>query len=164
NCPMDTRAFEIGEALDPPAVETCRALFIEYQRELGVSLCFQGFDRELATLPADYAPPCGRLWLASLQGEPAGCVAIRALTGTDAEMKRLYVRPAYRGKRLGRLLALRAIEAARALGYAMLKLDTLPSMAEAQAMYESLGFVDAERYNDNPVGGVRFMALRLQVP
>jgi ribosomal protein S18 acetylase RimI-like enzyme len=126
-----------------------------------VSLCFQGFEAELAGLPGDYAPPRGRLYLALVGGKPAGCVALRPLFHRDAEMKRLYVRPAYRGSGLGRLLATRIVEDARALGYDTLKLDTLPQMKAAHRLYRALGFRDTAAYCDNPVAGVRFMALDL---
>ena len=158
-----TRAgFDLVGADTPGAVAVCRELFVEYQRALGVSLCFQGFDAELAALPGDYAPPRGRLYLALAAGRPAGCAALRPLFPRDAEMKRLYVPPAYRGSGLGGLLAARIIEDARALGYDNLKLDTLPAMKAAQRMYEKLGFRDTAPYNDNPVAGVRFMALPLR--
>jgi GNAT superfamily N-acetyltransferase len=153
--------YELREAIAPGDVEACRELFIEYQRALGVSLCFQGFDRELAALPGDYAPPRGRLILALHRGAPAGCAALRPLFHRDAEMKRLYVRPAHRGSGLGRVLALRIVGEARSLGYETLKLDTLPRMHAAQRLYEKLGFRDTAAYNDNPVDGVRFMALAL---
>jgi putative acetyltransferase len=153
--------FDIAEALDARALDACRSLFVEYQEGLGISLCFQGFDRELATLPGDYARPRGRLLLARIAGEPAGCVALRPLGRDAAEMKRLYVRPAYRGMGIGRMLAECAIDEARALGARVLKLDTLPTMATAQSLYAELGFVATAPYNDNPVEGVRFLALEL---
>ena len=160
-----TRIFassvELREARAAEEVAACRELFVEYQRALGVSLCFQGFDAELAGLPGDYSPPRGRLVLALAGGKPAGCVALRPLFHRDAEMKRLYVRPAQRGAGLGRMLAVHVIGEARALGYETLKLDTLPAMKAAQRMYEALGFRDTAPYNDNPVTGVRFMALTL---
>jgi putative acetyltransferase len=159
--PAGGSGFELVEATTPDRVAACRELFVEYQRGLGVSLCFQGFDAELAGLPGDYAPPRGRLYLALAALRPAGCVALRPLFHRDAEMKRLYVRPAHRGSGLGRLLANRIIEDARSLGYDTLKLDTLPRMKAAQRMYERLGFRDTAPYNDNPVAGVRFMALEL---
>lgn len=154
--------FELREALAGADVAACRELFVEYQRALGVSLCFQGFDRELAGLPGDYAPPRGRLYLALAAGKPAGCAALRPLFHRDAEIKRVYVRPEHRGAGLGRILAARVIEEARALGYETLKLDTLPGMKAAQRMYEDFGFRDTAPYNDNPVEGVRFMALALR--
>jgi GNAT superfamily N-acetyltransferase len=153
--------FALAEALDAPAVEACHALFVEYEKSLGVSLCFQGFEHELATLPGAYARPRGRLLLARIAGEPAGCVALRPLGERDAEMKRLYVRPDVRGMGLGRMLAECVIDEARALGYLTVKLDTLPGMAQAQYLYRDLGFVDCAPYNDNPVGGVRFLSLDL---
>jgi len=153
--------FDVAEALDRRALEACRGLFVEYERGLGVSLCFQGFERELANLPGDYARPRGRLLLARIAGEPGGCVALRPLEGGAAEMKRLYVRPEYRGMGIGRMLAECVLDEARGLGYNVVKLDTLPAMREAQRLYAKLGFADAGRYNDNPVEGVRFLALDL---
>ena len=158
---VHSTGFDIGEALDAAALAQCRELFVAYQQGLGVSLCFQQFDRELAALPGDYARPRGRLILARVAGEPAGCVALRPLRDGVAEMKRLYVRPACRGMGLGRTLAECVIDEARALGYDTLKLDTLPSMDDAQRLYAELGFADTPPYNDNPVEGVRFLALAL---
>lgn len=151
----------IVAATDPAQVAACRALFEEYQRGLGVSLCFQGFDRELARLPGDYAPPRGVLLLATRGGHAVGCAALRPLGKGIAEMKRLYVAPVARGTGLGEALARDIVARARALGYRELKLDTLPGMAAAQALYARLGFRDCAPYNDNPVDGVRFMALDL---
>ena len=156
-----TSAIELREAVAAEDVAACRELFVEYQRTLGVSLCFQNFEAELSGLPGDYAPPRGRLVLATANGRPAGCVALRPLFHRDAEMKRLYVRSQYRGGGLGRLLATTVIAAARELGYETLKLDTLPQMKAAQRMYEMLGFRDTAAYNDNPVRGTRFLALDL---
>ncbi len=158
---VHSTGFDIGEALDPAAVAQCRALFVEYQQGLGVSLCFQGFDRELDVLPGDYARPRGRLILARVAGEPAGCVALRPLSEEVAEMKRLYVRPDARGMGIGRTLAECVIDEARALGYRAVKLDTLPGMKDAQRLYAELGFVETAPYNENPVDGVRFLALPL---
>jgi putative acetyltransferase len=148
-------------AAGPADVADCRALFEEYQRGLGVSLCFQGFDAELAGLPGAYVAPLGGLWIAREGVEPAGCVALRPLSAGIAELKRLYVRPGFRGHDLGRRLALHALDAARHAGHREVKLDTLPSMSAAQALYAGLGFRDTAPYNDNPVDGVRFMALDL---
>jgi ribosomal protein S18 acetylase RimI-like enzyme len=142
-------------------MDACRELFREYERSLGVSLCFQDFDREVMELPGDYVPPRGGLWLARGADGIAGCIALRSLDRDTAEMKRLYVKPSHRGQGLGLALARHVIETARAMGYATLKLDTLPTMVEAQRMYERLGFVDAAPYNENPVEGVRFLALAL---
>jgi len=153
--------FDIAEALDAAAVEACRELFVEYQAGLGVSLCFQGFDQELAQLPGTYGRPRGRLLLARVAGLPAACAALRPLNGDEAEMKRLYVRAQFRGMGLGRTLAEVVIDEARAIGYRTLKLDTLPQMREAQSLYGELGFRDTPPYNDNPVFGTRFLALPL---
>jgi putative acetyltransferase len=153
--------FEVLEALDPRSIGACRELFVEYQQGLGVSLCFQGFDAELAGLPGDYAPPRGKLLLATVAGRPAGCVALRPLADGSAELKRLYVRATHRGLGLGRALAERAIEAARAMACREIKLDTLPSMHAAQGLYARLGFVDIAPYNDHPIAGTRFLALAL---
>jgi GNAT superfamily N-acetyltransferase len=153
--------FAIAEALGAEDVAACRGLFEEYQRELGVSLCFQGFEQELATLPAGYARPRGRLLLARVAGEPAACVALRPLDDDTAEMKRLFVKPQYRGMALGRTLAECIVDEARAIGYRTLKLDTLPQMHAAQALYAELGFAETLPYNDNPVSGTRFLALEL---
>ena len=161
---VHSSGFAVAEALDAESVAACRALFAEYQQGLGVSLCFQGFDDELKTLPGNYSRPRGRLLLARIVGEPAGCVALRPLGDSDAEMKRLYIRPQYRGMGLGRVLAECVIDEARSLGYRTVKLDTLPGMGEAQALYRVLGFVDAAPYNDNPIAGVRFMSIDLAPP
>jgi putative acetyltransferase len=145
---------EIAEETD---LELVRVLFQEYVDALGLDLAFQDFHRELAGLPGDYV----RLFVARVDGEPAGCVALRPLDAGACEMKRLYVRPAFRGRRVGRALAEAAIAAGRGLGYARMRLDTLPSMREAGALYESLGFRDIEPYRFNPVPGARYLELRL---
>ena len=156
-----TLPFELQRVEGGPAVESVRALFQEYQAGLGVDLCFQNFAEELAQLPGAYSPPAGRLYLALQKHEPAGCVALRPLQQATCEMKRLYVRPAYRGCGIGRMLAERALGEARAIGYERIVLDTLPAMHEAQALYADLGFVETDAYTFNPVDGVRFLALDL---
>ena len=156
------RRMEIVQALTPGHVAEARALFREYERSLGIDLCFQGFEQELAGLPGAYAPPRGRLLLALDGAAPAGCVALRPLADAACEMKRLYVRPAFRGRRVGRLLAERILAEARAIGYPRMRLDTLPSMGEAIALYRALGFVEIAPYTTNPVAGALFMELALR--
>jgi ribosomal protein S18 acetylase RimI-like enzyme len=152
-------------AADGPAdVAFARSLFEEYQASLGFSLCFQNFDAELAGLPGAYAPPEGRLILAFAGEEPAGCVAFRKIGEGICEMKRLWVRPAFRGAGLGRRLAEDVLREARGSGYTRVRLDTLPSMAAAQALYVSLGFSDIPPYNDHPIEGTRFMEAILPRP
>jgi putative acetyltransferase len=142
-------------------IEAARALFREYAERLGVDLCFQGFERELAELPGQYAPPRGRLLLASDGGPPIGCVALREIGDGACEMKRLYVRPEGRGTGLGRRLAEAVIAEARAIGYAVMRLDTLPQMREAVALYRSLDFYDIKPYRFNPVEGTVYLEKRL---
>lgn len=143
-------------------VQQARQLFEEYAAWLGFSLCFQNFDKEVAELPGDYAPPTGRLLLAVENDQVAGCVALRKIDDGIGEMKRLYVRPEFRGKGLGRMLTETIIEAARDAGYQRLRLDTLPGrMDQAIAMYRSLGFKDIERYYNNPYEDAAFMELLL---
>lgn len=154
------RQPRIAEA-GPHDVGVVRLLFQEYADALGIDLCFQGFDEELAGLPGAYAPPGGRLLLAVVDGETVGCVALRGLEDGACELKRLYVRPEGRGHGLGRSLTNAAIAEARSIGYDRMCLDTLPSMNAAIALYESLGFRDIEPYYENPVPGARFLELSL---
>jgi ribosomal protein S18 acetylase RimI-like enzyme len=144
-------------------VSRARELFEEYAAWLGLNLCFQNFDNELAELPGEYVPPSGRLFLAIENDQVAGCVAVRKIGEGICEMKRLYVRPAFRGLGLGRILTEKIIEAAREIGYACMRLDTLPGkMDQAIAMYRSLGFKNIEPYYNNPVVGAAFMELELR--
>jgi ribosomal protein S18 acetylase RimI-like enzyme len=156
--PTDLRITEASGAAD---IATARLLFEEYAASLGVDLCFQGFEAELATLPGSYAPPDGRLMLARGGSEIAGCVALRRLEAEVCEMKRLYVRAAFRGRGLGRMLAEAVTQEARAAGYSRMRLDTLPTMASALALYYQLGFREIPPYRSNPVGGSLFLELQL---
>jgi ribosomal protein S18 acetylase RimI-like enzyme len=144
-------------ALTPHDIERVRALFREYEQSLGVDLCFQGFEEELASLPGAYAPPRGRLFVALDGDEASGCVALRPLSDDTCEMKRLYLRASLRGRGVGRMLANRAIDEARAIGYRAMRLDTLPTMNEAIALYETLGFRRIAPYYENPVAGAVYM-------
>jgi ribosomal protein S18 acetylase RimI-like enzyme len=142
-------------------VLTVRCLFEEYATSLGIDLCFQGFEKELAGLPGGYAPPQGRLLLALQDGQTAGCIALRPLEPGTCEMKRLYVRPAFRTHGIGRLLVDRVIQEARQAGYRHMRLDTLPSMVAALALYRRLGFREIAPYYENPVEGAVFLELQL---
>ena len=143
-------------------IQQVRELFEEYAAWLEINLCFQNFDKELAGLPGDYAPPSGRLLLAVVGDEVTGCVALRKIGERVGEMKRLYVRPAFRGRGLGRTLTEQLITEAKDIGYASLRLDTLPGkMDQAIAMYRSLGFREIAPYYKNPVEGATFMELSL---
>lgn len=153
--------IEIRPATLPDDLPVVQRLFREYADGIGVDLCFQDFDTELATLPGKYAPPSGRLLLAWRGDEPVGCVALRKVSDDTAEMKRLYVRPGVRGARLGRQLAERICAEARDAGYARICLDTLPTMEAAIALYRSLGFEPTEPYVFNPVPGALFLARAL---
>jgi putative acetyltransferase len=144
-------------------VSEARRLFEEYAAGTGIDLCFQNFAEELAGLPGKYAPPKGRLLLANKGADLAGCVALREWEeeGSCCEMKRLYVRPGFRGQGIGKLLTAEVIAQARQIGYRSMRLDTLSSMTAAIALYESLGFRRIEAYRYNPEAGAVFMELRL---
>jgi ribosomal protein S18 acetylase RimI-like enzyme len=161
---MKALDLQLDDATTPAAVDVVRDLFREYERGLGIDLCFQNFEHELATLPGDYAPPGGRLVLARVTGEIAGCVALRRLDADACEVKRLYLRPQFRGGGRGRRLAQECIASARRLGYARMRLDTLPVMREAIALYRSLGFREIAPYRPNPVAGALYMELDLHAP
>lgn len=152
---------EIGIAGDPADLSAVRALFEEYAAWLEVDLCFQGFSDELASLPGKYAPPDGRLYLATIDAQPAGCIALKRLDEKTAEVKRLYVRPDFRGRGLGLSLARRVIEDARSIGYRSLVLDTLERMSSARKIYKALGFRRITPYYVNPLEGVVYMRLDL---
>jgi ribosomal protein S18 acetylase RimI-like enzyme len=151
----------IRDAHQGEELAATRQLFEEYAASLGISLCFQGFDEELAGLPGAYAPPGGRLLLASRGKESAGCVAFRPLEPGICEMKRLYVRPAFRTGGVGRLLAERVIHEAATAGYHRMRLDSLPTMEAALQLYRRLGFREIAPYTTNPVEGAVFLELQL---
>ena len=155
-------AFEIHDAHEEPALGDVRALFLEYAASLpGIDLEYQGFDEEFAGLPGGYAPPSGALLLASVEGQPAGCVGIHVWEPGVSEMKRLYLRPAFRGKGVGRALVVAVLERARALGYGRIRLDTLPTMLEAQALYRRLGFREIGAYRASPIPGTKYFEAKL---
>jgi len=150
------------QAESPTQIAQARELFLEYAHSLGFSLCFQNFDKELAGLPGDYAPPEGRLLLVECEGQLAGCVALHSLEPGICEMKRLYLRPQFRRKGLGRALADRIIAEARRIGYQRMRLDTVePIMKDAVAMYRKLGFREIAPYRANPIAGAMYMELEL---
>lgn len=142
-----------------------RSLFEEYSKGLGIDLCFQGFDRELRELPGDYRQPGGVLLLALVDGQAAGCCALRPLKNdvypNTAEMKRLYVRSSFRGKGIGKRLVAHVLNSAKSLGYTSVLLDTLQSMEEARALYKQLGFVEIPAYYTNPIAGAHYLKLAL---
>jgi putative acetyltransferase len=150
------------QAESPAQVAQARELFLEYAQSLGVNLCFQNFEQELAELPGQYAPPDGRLLLAEYEGHLAGCVALHKWEPGVCEMKRLYLRPSFRRKGLGRVLAEAIISEARNIGYQDMRLDTIePIMKDAVEMYRKLGFREIAPYRPNPIAGAMYMGLEL---
>jgi putative acetyltransferase len=146
-----------------PVIDEVRVLFQEYAESLHFSLRFQSFDRELAELPGDYAAPHGRLILCRIEGVAAGCIALKRLAADICEMKRLYVRPSFRGHGIGHALAARLIDEAREMGYVSMRLDTIAeAMPYAVALYRSLGFKEILPYYDNPISGAAFFELTLK--
>ena len=158
---MSTAVIALSQADTPELVSTARALFREYAEAIGTDLAYQGFAAELVSLPQPYAPPEGAPLIAHVNSELAGCVGLRPLGTGVGEMKRLYVRPAYRNVGLGNHLVDAVIQAARQAGHRELRLDTLASMASAQALYRRLGFVEIAPYNDKYLPGTRFYRLLL---
>jgi GNAT superfamily N-acetyltransferase len=138
-----------------------RELFREYEQALDAPMCFQDFGVELAGLPGEYAPPRGRLYLAAVAGGIAGCVAFRPVDDAVVELKRLYVRPAFRGQKIGRALVQRTIDDARALACRALVLETQPSFREARALYASFGFRECAPYAGKAAGASEFFELKL---
>jgi len=150
------------QAESPAQVAQARELFLEYAHSLGMNLCFQNFEQELAGLPGHYAAPSGRLLLAEYEGQLAGCVALHEWEPGVCEMKRLYLRPSFRGKGLGRVLAEAIIAEARNIGYQSMRLDTIePIMKDAVEMYRKLGFREIAPYRPNPIAGAMYMELEL---
>lgn len=162
----DVPVLEVVQVQPPGRVDIARALISEYVQSLGVALDFQQIERELAGLPGDYAAPSGLLVLAWVDGEPAGCGALRAMPDVDhpdaCEMKRLYVKPAHRGTGLGRQLVRRLMDHARAVGYSTLLLDTLDDMEAARGLYLSLGFEEVPPYYYNPLPGAHYLKADLR--
>ena len=159
-----TDTIRIDPARNPADIETIRTLFLEYGESLDFSLCFQGFDEELAALPGCYAEPEGILLLARDGEKVAGCGALRPLEDGICEMKRLYVRPGWRGTGLGRRLTFALIDAARERGYRTMRLDTTDGMVAARTLYDRLGFRKIDAYYDNPNDGFHYRELDLRVP
>jgi putative acetyltransferase len=161
----DAPLIELLTPATPDLLAATRGIFVEYAEQLGVDLCFQNFDAELANLPADYAAPQGALLLALVDGEVAGCGALRPLTDVDypnaCEMKRLYVRPAFRRFGLGRLLAQALMDRGVQAGYSNLLLDTLDDMEAARGLYASLGFEEIPPYYFNPIAGAHYLRASL---
>jgi putative acetyltransferase len=153
--------LQISQALTAAELDTARLLLQEYQADIRVDLCFQGFAAELADLPGAYAPPAGRLLLATHGGELVGCIALQAVDAGRCEMKRLYVRPAARALGVGRALVLRILDEARGIGYSQIVLDTLPTMTNAQRLYRQLGFQDVASYRPTHVAGTRYLGKSL---
>jgi putative acetyltransferase len=158
----EPQGFVLRQAETAAEIAHARELFLEYEKALGVSLCFQGFDKELSGLPGKYAPPSGRLLLGMYAGALAGCVALHALEPEIGEMKRLYLRAAFRGKGLGQAMVDAVVGEARAIGYRRLRLDTIePLMKSAVAMYRRMGFREIAPYCANPCEGALYMELEL---
>lgn len=142
-------------------IDDVKTLFQEYSASLGIDLAYQNYSEEFAALPGKYDMPDGRLYIATVDGAPAGCVAMRKLDADRAEMKRLYVRNPYRGLHIGQMLATQIISDAAEIGYHTLLLDTLANMQSAQALYRQLGFVEIDAYYQCPIAGTVFMQLSL---
>ncbi len=160
--PSVVKGLVISQAGSAPQIAQVRELFLEYAHSLNFDLCFQSFDKELAGLPGDYAPPAGRLLLAEYEGQLAGCVALHRLEPEICEMKRLYLLPQFRGKGLGRALAGRVIAEAGQIGYRRMRLDTVePVMKDAVALYRQFGFKEIAPYRANPIAGALYMEFKL---
>jgi ribosomal protein S18 acetylase RimI-like enzyme len=155
-----TAVVDFHDVASGSDIEEIRSLFIDYGRSLNFDLCFQSFDQELRDLPGAYARPRGRLILARVDGSAAGCVALKPLGDDSCEMKRLYVRPQFRGQQLGKALVSRAVHEARAAAYKSVRLDTIGgTMDHAIALYRSLGFREIPPYYPNPVPNATYFEL-----
>ena len=162
NAQNEMNNFQIVRASSPEQIQIVKELFMEYARSLNFDLCFQNFDKEVTGLPGEYTPPDGVLLLAKVDQKDAGCVALRKIDSSTCEMKRLYVRPEFRGKGLGRRLASAVIGEAIKIGYSSMKLDTVTSMKEAIPLYRSLGFREIKPYRLNPIKNAIYMELDLK--
>jgi len=159
--PATVIMLDIRIAQTETDIRMASVLFREYAESLSFDLDFQDFNEELAHIDTHYAPPRGRLYIALVDGQPAGCVALRYFKDSVCEMKRLYVRPAFRRRAVGRQLAETIIEAAREIGYDRMRLDTVPAMKAANALYAELGFKPIDAYRYNPVEGAIYLELGL---
>jgi ribosomal protein S18 acetylase RimI-like enzyme len=157
----ENKSIKIFRASTENDTESARTLFIEYAKSLNFNLCFQDFETELKNLPGDYSPPGGEILLAYCNDKLAGCVALRKFGDKISEMKRMFVRPEFRGKKIGEILALKVIQDAVQSGYEKMRLDTIGTMKEAITLYEKLGFREIPPYRYNPVGDVKYMELDL---
>ena len=158
---MGGMRIEIVEANTDKSIAEAKGLFQQYAESLGFDLCFQDFEQELADFPGQYSPPRGHLFVAVSANHPIGGVGLRDFGRDMCEMKRLYVRPDFRGQRMGRLLVETVINAADDIGYECMRLDTIPSMKRANLLYRSLGFKEIEAYRPNPIEGATYLELRL---
>jgi len=159
-------AINISPASSAEDIEACRTIFVDYANSLGFSIAYQGFEAEMAGLPGDYAAPAGAMLLARVDGAAAGAVGLRPLADPEqklslCEMKHLYVRPEFRGLKLGRKLTEAVVAAGRSLDYDAMRLDTIEAMVEARALYTSLGFVTIPPYFSSPLDGAMFYQLVL---
>ncbi|MEM6700820.1 MAG: GNAT family N-acetyltransferase [Bacteroidota bacterium] len=148
--------LQITEALNSSEIQQVRHIFQEYAVTRGFDDALKGFEEELANLPGKYAAPSGALLLAKWKKEAVGCVAFRALSDSICEMKRMYVKPTFRGKGIGKALVVHLLDVAKARSYKSMCLDTHPTMLVAHQLYAQFGFKEIERYNDNPIEGIRF--------
>jgi putative acetyltransferase len=158
---MTQQTIIIDKPHNAAETDAVKALFLEYAQSLGFSLCFQGFDEEMATFPAKYSPPQGGLLLAKVDGEIAGAVGVWQQSPGICEMKRLYVKPGFRGLDLGRKLAQAVVEEGRRLGYRAMRLDTLKTMQAARKLYATMGFAEVPPYYHNPMADAVYMELPL---